>query len=177
MSTGPRTNPWLQEASERRVETGELVAFDTDMVGPFGYCADISRTWLCGDEPNEQQRDVYRIAHDEVQHNMALMKAGLTFKEFSDRAFRPPEEYVARRYPCVAHGIGMSDEYPKIAYRQDWDDWGYDGVFEENMTICLESYVGEDGGQEGVKLEEQVLITATGAELLSTYPFEEEALR
>jgi Xaa-Pro aminopeptidase len=41
------------------------------------------------------------------------------------------------------------------------------------MTICLESYVGEAGGPEGVKLEEQVLVTPTGAEVLSTYPFED----
>ena len=43
------------------------------------------------------------------------------------------------------------------------------------MTICLESYIGEAGGAEGVKLEEQVLVTETGAEVLSRYPFEDEA--
>ena len=43
------------------------------------------------------------------------------------------------------------------------------------MTICLESYVGEEGGAEGVKLEQQVLVTATGAEVLSRYPFEDDA--
>jgi Xaa-Pro aminopeptidase len=37
----------------------------------------------------------------------------------------------------------------------------------------VESYVGEAGGLEGVKLEEQVLVTDTGAEVLSTYPFED----
>jgi hypothetical protein len=42
------------------------------------------------------------------------------------------------------------------------------------MTICLESYVGEEGGREGVKLEQQLLITATGAEILSRYAFEDE---
>ena len=44
------------------------------------------------------------------------------------------------------------------------------------MTICVESYVGEPGGAEGVKLEEQVLLTADGAVPLSTYPFEEDFL-
>ena len=43
------------------------------------------------------------------------------------------------------------------------------------MTLCLESYVGEAGGAEGVKLEQQLLVTATGAEVLSTYPFEDDA--
>ena len=40
------------------------------------------------------------------------------------------------------------------------------------MTLCVEAYVGAEGGHEGVKLEEQVVITATGAEPLSSYPYE-----
>ena len=47
---------------------------------------------------------------------------------------------------------------------------GYDGVIEENMVLCVESYIGEVGGHEGVKLEEQVLITATGAVPMSKTP-------
>ena len=39
-----------------------------------------------------------------------------------------------------------------------------------NMIVCVESYIGRHGGHEGVKLEEQVLITETGYELLSRYP-------
>ena len=44
------------------------------------------------------------------------------------------------------------------------------------MTVCIESYMGEVGGYEGVKLEQQVLVTETGCELLSTFPFEENLL-
>ena len=49
LSSGPRTNPWFQECSSRMIEAGDLVAFDTDLIGPYGFCADLSRTWLCGD--------------------------------------------------------------------------------------------------------------------------------
>ena len=178
LASGPRTNPWLQEASERIIEAGDLVAFDTDMVGPFGYCADISRTWLCGDRaPTPAQRALYRRAHDEVSHNLALLRPGLRFRDFSERAFTQPPEFVGRRYPCVAHGIGMSDEYPKIYYHQDWDRDGYDGVIEAGMTLCVESYVGSNRGGEGVKLEQMALVTETGAQVLSTYPFETALLQ
>jgi Xaa-Pro dipeptidase len=44
------------------------------------------------------------------------------------------------------------------------------------MTICLESYIGEPGGPDGVKLEQQVLITPAGAEVLSTWPLEDATL-
>ena len=44
------------------------------------------------------------------------------------------------------------------------------------MTVCVESYIGEVGGVEGVKLEQQLLITETGAEILSRYPLESALL-
>ena len=53
---------------------------------------------------------------------------------------------------------------------------GYDGVIEENMVLCVESYIGAEGGHEGVKLEQQVLVTASGPHLLSRFPFEDELL-
>ncbi|MDN5762396.1 MAG: M24 family metallopeptidase, partial [Microlunatus sp.] len=45
LSSGPRTNPWMQEATHREVQDGDLVAFDTDLVGENGYLTDISRTY------------------------------------------------------------------------------------------------------------------------------------
>jgi Xaa-Pro aminopeptidase len=177
LSAGDRTNPWQQEASGRLVRPGELVAFDTDMVGPFGYCADVSRTFHCGPgRPSDAQRDLYRRAVEEIQHNLTLIEPGLGFREFSEKAFRQEDRFIANRYPVLAHGIGMCDEYPAIYYPQDYPICGYDGVIEENMTLCIESYVGEEGGGEGVKLEEQILVTADGYALLSKYPFEEALL-
>lgn len=126
--------------------------------------------------PTARQRDVYRHAYDEVHHNIALIKPGLTYRELSARAFRPRQEFIARRYPCLAHGVGMSDEYPKIYYRQDWDRNGYDGVIAPGMVLSVESFMGSERGGEGVKLEQMVLVTETGCEPLSTYPFEAELL-
>ena len=44
------------------------------------------------------------------------------------------------------------------------------------MCLSVESYIGETGGKEGVKLEDEVLVTDTGIELLSRFPYEEEFL-
>ena len=46
----------------------------------------------------------------------------------------------------------------------------------EGMTVCVESYVGPVGGDEGVKLEQPVLITADGPLPLTTLEFEEDYL-
>jgi Xaa-Pro dipeptidase len=175
LSSGPRTNPWFQECSSRAIEAGDLVGFDTDLIGPYGYCADISRTWRCGEgRASAAQTDLYRLAREQIAHNLALVRPGLGLRELSEQAFRLPERYRANRYSVVAHGVGLCDEYPAVYYPEDFAQSGYDGVLEASMTICLESYVGEAGGREGVKLEQQVLITATGAEVLSRYPFEDE---
>ncbi|MCE3247782.1 MAG: aminopeptidase family protein [Geminicoccaceae bacterium] len=158
------------------IEAGDLVGFDTDLIGPYGYCADISRTWLCGDgRAIAAQTDLYRLAREQIAHNLDLVRPGLALREFSEQAFRLPERYRANRYSVVAHGVGLCDEYPAVYYPEDAAQSGYDGVLEANMTICLESYVGAAGGGEGVKLEQQLLITATGAEVLSHYPFEDDA--
>ena len=171
LCSGPRTNPWYQEASNRTIERGDTVAFDTDMIGPFGYCADISRTWVCGGEPAPQQTDVYERAREEIEHNTSLLHAGASFRELSEATFRHPDQFVANRYACAFHGVGMTDEYPKIAYPQDWEWTGYDGELEEGTVLSVESFVGSSNGGEGVKLEQMVQVTTNGATPLSTFPF------
>ena len=68
----------------------------------------------------------------------------------------------------------MCDEWPSIKYPIDFDKSGYDGVLEPGMMLCVEAYMGTAVGAEGIKLEEQVLITETGVENLSKAPFDDE---
>jgi len=177
LTSGPRTNPWLQSASDRVIRHGDLVAFDTDLVGPNGYLADISRTFLCGsNRPSPEQKRLYKLAYEQLQHNVDLLKPGLSFRELSERAWPLPEEFFENRYICVIHGAGMCDEYPLVPSIGDFAAHGYDGALQPNMVVCVESYIGAAGGSQGVKLEEQVLITEHGHELLSSFPFEDSLL-
>ena len=176
LSSGQRTNPWLQEASNRRIRSGELVALDTDMIGPFGYCADISRTWFCGSgKPTPRQRTLYTLALEELQHNTALLKPGMTLREVAERAWKVPAQYAENSYAFVAHGVGLCDEWPNCYQLERLlaqDEGGI--VLKPGMTLCVESYIGETAGPDGVKLEEQVVITNSGVELMSTFPFEND---
>jgi Xaa-Pro aminopeptidase len=170
LSSGPRTNPWMQEASNRIVQQNEIVSFDTDMVGPYGYCADISRTFVEGHKFNSEQKKIYQMAIDHIHHNGKLIKPGLSFKEFVTKSWVLPEAYYGNRYPCIVHGIGLCDEWPMVKYPTEVTD--EKGQFEKDMTITVESYIGEVGGAEGVKLEQQYLIKENGLELLSYHPLE-----
>jgi Xaa-Pro aminopeptidase len=177
-SSGPRTNPWFQESGPRIISDGELLALDTDMIGTYGMCCDISRTWLCGDvEPTADQKRLYQMSYEHIMTNMELLKPGVKFSEITEHAHRLPDNCVPNRYGVVMHGVGLCDEYPALRYREDYDSYGYDGVIEPGMAICVEVYAGEVGGKEGVKLEDQVLITEDGYENLTSYPFEERLLK
>ena len=172
LASGGRTNPWFREASSRVIRAGELVAFDTDLVGPFGYCSDISRTYFCEPgKPTDEQKRLYNYAYEQVQHNIDMLRPGMTFVEAAEKSWRIPNEFHARRYGITAHGVGLVDEYPSIAFT-DNAEMSSTGHLEVGMTICMESYIGAEDGNEGVKLEEQVLITENGAARLSTFPFE-----
>lgn len=65
-----------------------------------------------------------------------------------------------------------SVEYPVVYYPQDAPAWQYPGMFAEGMCVCVESYIGSEHGEEGVKLEQPVHITANGPVPLTNAPFE-----
>lgn len=177
LNSGTRTNPWFNEASTRRLRPGELVALDTDTIGNFGYYSDFSRTFFCGPgRAKPAQRDLYKLAHEQVQHNVDILQPGMTFREVAERAWRIPDQFVDRRYTSVMHGCGMHGETPFIPHLVDFDRYGSEGRIEPGMVLCIESYIGEVGGAEGVKLEEEVVVTESGVELISQFPFEDELL-
>lgn len=177
LNSGARTNPWFQETGDKVIGANELIALDTDVVGCHGYYSDFSRSFHSGpDKPTAQQRTLYKVAHEQVQHNLSILRPGLSFRDYAEAAWDIPDRYHANRYYLSAHGCGMTGEYPYLYHRGDFPDAGYDGEILPGMTLCVESYIGEDGGHEGVKLEQQVLITETGVELLSRFPFEEALL-
>jgi len=117
LASGPRTLPWFQECDNRIVNAGDLVAFDTDMIGPTGYLADISRTYVCpGRKPTPRQSNLYALAQEQILHNTALLKPGLEFREFTEKGWKVPQRFFANRYMVLVHGVGLCDEYPAVLY-------------------------------------------------------------
>ena len=172
LTCGPRTNPWYQECSDRVCREGEMIAFDTDMIGPYGYCADLSRSWTCGyTKMSDTQRRLYDTALEQIHHNLELVRSGLSFDEFNDKSWRIPEAHVPYRYSLAVHGVGMADEWPVVPLHVDWGEGAMSGRFEAGQVVCVESLIAEVGS-ESIKLETQVLVTETGAERLDSFPFE-----
>ena len=185
MSAGGNTNPWGQGATDRIVRPGDLVGYDTDMAGPMGYFADFSRTYLCGDKkypPTDEQREAYELGYNFIYNSLEFFQVGAHFQEVAEKCVERtpyPEEYMYQRYPMIAHGDGMSDEWPCIYWPdQSWSGYGNDDeVLQENMVLSLEGLASKRGARESVKLEEQILITKNGPEVLSNAPFDDRFVK
>ena len=177
LTSGQRTNPWFNEASGRRLRPGELVALDTDTIGCYGYYSDFSRTFRCGPgRPTAYQKMLYRMSLDQIRHNVDIIKPGMSFREIAEKAWQIPRRFVEQRYTSVMHGVGMHGETPIIAHSMDFATYGREGILLPGMVVSVESYVGEKGGREGVKLEEEVLVTERGPQVISRFPFEDDLL-
>ena len=125
-----------------------MVAYDTDMAGPMGYYADISRTYLCGDgRPTQEQLESYKFAYNFIYESMPLFRPGMNFREIAEKCPAYPEEFKDNRYGCIAHGDGMCNEWPSIFwYDHSWSGYESDSdVLEENMVLSVEDWPARPG--------------------------------
>jgi Xaa-Pro dipeptidase len=174
LASGPRTNPWFQECGPRIIRNNEVVAFDTDLIGAYGTCIDISRTWWIGDQkPRPDMISAMHHARDHVQTNMDMLKPGVSIRELVFGGHTLAPQYQRLKYSCKMHGVGLCDEWPYVTYPDGWSDGAFDDVvLEPGMCLCVEALVSPDGGDFSIKIEDQVLITETGYENLTKYPFD-----
>ena len=171
--SGPRTFPYFQECSSRVMQAGELVCLDTDALGYEGYSSDLSRSFLCGGAAAKPvQRQLYQRAQEQIESNAALLRPGMEFREFAQRAWTCPDEYRPTRYGLIGHGIGLAGEFPNIPHHDPGQTYPDIGHIQSGMVICLESYIGSPHAGQGVKLENQYLVHESGVECLSTYPWD-----
>ena len=173
LASGPRTNPWFQECGPRIIGNNEIVAFDTDLVGAYGICIDISRTWWVGDgRPTNAMISAFAHARDHMRANMAMLRPGVSIRELTFGGHQLAPDCWRQKYSCKMHGVGLCDEWPFVPYPDAWVEGAFEVALEPGMVLCVEALVSPEGGDFSIKLEDQVLITETGHENLTTYPFD-----
>ena len=169
--SGPNTNPWRAEATDRRIEPGDLVYIDTDTVAFEGCFFCVSRTFVCpGGEPSAEERATYQAALEWVQGMTSLVRPGVTCAELAVQAPVVPERFRAQRYECMIHSVGLEEESPSVCHPQDVQS-NPDRVLQRDMVLVVETYMGEVGASHGVKLGDVVLVTDGDAEVLAPYPY------
>jgi Xaa-Pro dipeptidase len=173
LASGPRTNPWFQECGPRLVQNNEIVSFDTDLIGSYGICVDISRSWWIGDRaPPPDMISAMQHAHEHIHTNMQMLAPGVSMRSLSENGHRLHDRYQVQKYGCMMHGVGLCDEWPLIAYPDQLVDGAFEYELEAGMVLCVEALVSSEGGDFSIKLEDQVLITEDGFENMTTYEFD-----
>jgi Xaa-Pro aminopeptidase len=171
--SGPRTNPHHHDFSDRHLRPGDIVFFD--IVHSYnGYHTCYYRTFCVG-KPNQKQKETYQTCLDWLYNSIKVLRPGITTKDIAER-WPGPEVLGAKTETEVfasqfGHGVGISHwERPIISRTFSLD---YPVKIEKNMHFALETYAGKPGEKDGVRLEEQVLITDSGYEVITRYPVEE----
>ncbi len=173
LASGQRTNPWFQECGPRITQNNEIIAFDTDLVGSYGICVDISRTWWIGDQkPRPDMIDAMKHSHEHIMTNMEMIRPGARIEDMCRNTHVLHDKFQAQKYGCLMHGVGLCDEWPLVAYPDKMVPGAFDYELEAGMVLCVEVLAGEVGGDFSIKLEDQVLVTEDGFENLTTYPFD-----
>ena len=113
---------------------------------------------------------LYRMSYDQVQHNIGLITPGMAFREITEKAWKIPAKFVDQRYTSVMHGVGMHGETPFIAHAMDFATYGREGKLVPGMVVSVESYIGEKGGREGVKLKRKFSSRRPAAHLFHASP-------
>jgi Xaa-Pro aminopeptidase len=155
------------------VQNNEIVAFDTDLIGAYGICCDISRTWWIGeDKPRPDMIEAMKHGVEHIQTNKQMLRPGVMIPELTAGTHRLHDKFQAQKYGCLMHGVGLCDEWPLVAYPDKAVPGAFDYPLEVGMTLCVEVLVSEVGSDFSIKLEDQVLITEDGYEDLTAYPLD-----
>ncbi len=158
---------------DRIIEPGELMYMNVCMTSFLGYRACIYRSFIVGRKANAKEKDWYKTLYDRIYSVIEEITPGATTADAA-KQFLPASHwgYEADERLLVAevgHGIGMGYDEPVIS--RIWSE-NHPQTFEPGMVIAVEGREGELG-YGGVRLEEMVLVTETGHEIISNWPAEE----
>lgn len=176
VSSGPRTNPLHVDFTDRIIQPGDLVVIDINGASFQGYKSCYYRTFSCG-KATQRQKDLHKECRDLMYAGMEYIKPGNLCTDVYKGFPQSPQYWGYDNWADVSpymlcHGLGLSlHEQPWCLKSNDTDTNGM--RFEEGMFLAIEVWTGEKGGPDGVRLEEDVIVTKDGYELVTKYPVDE----
>jgi Xaa-Pro aminopeptidase len=158
VGSGPMGNQWHYQDNGRQMKAGELIVMD--YAGSLDYLTvDITRTWPVSGRFTDQQRRAYDAVLATQKAIIAAIKPGaarIVVRRIAEDTMR--KQGFDPRYANSGHYVGLSVH-----------DVGDSNLpFAEGMVLAIEPIIDLPDQQLHVRIEDTVLVTATGAEILST---------
>ncbi len=158
VGSGPNTCYLHYRANERRMESGDLVVIDVGAQFNY-YCADITRTVPVSGRFSKRQREIYEIVLEAQQKAIDAVRPGLTMRDVHKVA---ADHIASKGYGkyfvhSTSHWLGLLVH----------DTGSFRGKLEPGMVLTVEPgiYIPEEN--LGVRIEDVVVVTKKGAELLT----------
>lgn len=163
VASGPRGALPHGHASDKIIEKGELVTID---FGAYyhGYCSDVTRTFAVGKPHSAELVKIYNIVKEAQQKAVEAVRPGLTCAAIDQvaRQYIADQGYGPQFGHSTGHGLGvLIHEYPSVSGKSET-------VLEPGMVITIEPGIYIEG-LGGVRIEDDVLVTANGHEVLTQY--------
>jgi Xaa-Pro aminopeptidase len=158
VGSGPMGNQWHYQDNGRQMKAGELVVMD--YAGSLDYLTvDITRTWPVSGRFTDHQRRAYDAVLATQKAIIAAIKPGaarIVVRRIAEETMR--KQGFDPRYANAGHYVGLSVH-----------DVGDSNLpYAEGMVLAIEPIIDLPDQQLHVRIEDTVLVTATGAEVLST---------
>jgi Xaa-Pro aminopeptidase len=158
IASGKRSSMVHPVPSPKKIEKGDLIVLDIHG-GAQGYCADLSRTILCGKVDSEKEQ-AYSCLIRAEEEAIDLCRRGQTLADIKKTFYRKLAEAKSLKFLTgpVLHGVGVIyREMPYFAF--PYHEKGYPKVMEANMVVAV-SQIGLYSKQGwGVRVEDTVLVT------------------
>jgi Xaa-Pro aminopeptidase len=151
-------------ATTRAVRENEPVQFDIGWVCA-GYCSDFSRVAFCGSKPPAALRRMHALVGQALAIGKNAVRAGEPFArpDRDVRAFFKREGVVKQYLHSLGHGLGLEiHEAPRLSHKAE-------GKLLPGMVLTVEPGLYR-AGKYGVRLEDVLLVTPSGNEVLTDFP-------
>jgi Xaa-Pro aminopeptidase len=171
--SGERCSPHPHNFSDRALRPGDPAYFD--VLHSFnGYRTCYYRTFAVG-SASQAMVDAYKRCRDYLDQAIALVKPGVTtadvtsvFPKAQEFGFASEEQAFALQ---LGHGVGLSIwEKPVFSRLVSLE---HPEVIQENMVFALETFWPASDGWSAARIEEQMVVTKDGAEIITRFPAEE----
>lgn len=177
--SGYNTNPYNWTFTDKPIRPGDLIYIDVDGASYQGYKTCVYRTFCCG-KATTRQKEIYAQALQFLRAGIDAAKPGKTNYDIMAAFPQTPEvwgrganEWGQVDPYCLAHGLGLGLHDKPFATYSYVRSGQPEIELKPGMVLAVESFAGKLGEKDGVRLEEMILITENGNEVISRFPINE----